>query len=331
MSQDALVPADPLTFPANPIPLDQMSKPERDAWRATGVIPSAPSADSPPAVPATPAASTDASSSPASEPGKPKKANAETRLAELLPEHGRLKAEHDRLRSELDALKRPAKSDAVAESSPAAGRPLDDLLASPDVSRAALSEAEFFAAYPTAGFGEFTRYTSRYEIAADRAVTAQRQTVRARETSFQEKYDQAVKADPTFVESLDPRIADLRPIDSLRAGERPGPMNVIAQEILESPIPAQIMAHLSAHPEELDRLAALPFPALLKAMGRLEAQLDAPAPPRTTQAVSTAPPPPKTLGTKNEVPADPVAGAIADGDFARYKREQNARDVAAAR
>ena len=161
----------------------------------------------------------------------------------------------------------------------------------------------------------------------------QRESVQAerhrRWTTYQDSVRKTAEADPSFKDSLSPRVLQLMPIDALPPGAAPTAQNVIAQEIVTSPSAPALLRHLSAHPEDLDRLERLPHAAAIaREIGRLEAKLETPAVP-VLKTTSSAPPPPSTLGTKPSVPADDAEAAIASGDVARYIAIMNRRELAA--
>ncbi len=76
---------------------------------------------------------------------------------------------------------------------------------------------------------------------------------------------------------------------------------VVLQAIQTSDQGAEVAYHLATHPEEATRLAALPPVVALRALGRLEARLEAPV-----AAASLDPTPPPTPKPR---PLAPVGGA----------------------
>ena len=327
---------------STPNPIAAMSPSERTNWRLTGDPKSSTTAASIPAVPAVPATSTDVSTAPASEPGTPAK-GVKARLPELDADIQDLRSRlaiRAQLREEL-AQTAPAVQTPAAASSPAPTSPtLPQILASPDLRRAPLSDAEFFTQFPEATFADFGRYTARYEIAASRAIDAQQAAVtqrqqqyQTREAAFFERRKAAIEADPNFEANLSPSVLALKPFDLVVGTQEPVlPVHILAQEIFVSPQSAQIMAHLSAHQDEFDRLASLTsIESIARAIGRLEAKLESPsaAPALAIVPTSTAPPPSRTLGTRVTTPADDVQSAVKEGDFRRFREAENRRAVAA--
>jgi hypothetical protein len=334
------------TAPAPPSdPIAAMSPDERQQWRLTGDLPgttpdpSTTPADSSPAAPAAQVESTDSSIPPASEPGtsaKPSKVKA--RSAELDAEIAALNdklSTRARLRAQLSepdptpSVSRP--SDATpAASSPATVAPLDQLLKSPDLSRPPLEDAEFFAAYPQATLGQFSRYQTRYETLAMQREHSAASQVTTRIRSFVERRNAALQERPTLMADLDPRVATLTPIDALPPGTAPTALNLVAQEIVESDQAVALMQYLSDHPEVYDRLASAPSrDVILREMGRIEALASQPVSPSrvvSPKTTTSAPSPTTSLGSRPTGTTDAAAAAIGAQDFGRYRAEMNDRD-----
>jgi hypothetical protein len=149
-------------------------------------------------------------------------------------------------------------------------------------------------------------------------------------SKYNERLAKATEGDPDFMGKLSPEVSELRPTFTLEQGQRPGPLNLIADEILSSEHAPALMLHLSEHPDVFQRIAALRTPPeVLREMAKLEARLDA-APTATVSRAEVS---------KAHAPVRPVAGAphTADqvpGDDASYedhKRYWNARDKQASR
>lgn len=275
---------------------------------------------------------------PASESGAKRKTSdpeKDERYHELLADRARYRADNERLQQQIDALMagKPTKSDAAAESSPAVD--VESVITSPDVSNPELSEADFFAQFPDASYGQYARYIARYAVMSDRA-SAKVLTDKERR---QQAYDNALKTDPAFSkDALHEKLRDLPSMDELPPGQAPTMLNLLMQEVRVSPDAPKLLKHLSAHPEIVERIAGLTNVGdLFRAMGRLDAELELasasekkPAPP-APKPTSAAPPPPITLGTKPAVPADDVESAVAEGNFSRYEAAANRRDLAASR
>jgi hypothetical protein len=330
-----------------------MSVTERSHWRLTGELPSTPAeardraetsddpAASSPADPAVQEASTEVRESPDSEPGtsaepattsSKTKANAETRKAALHAEIQDLLTRRNALRAEM-AAPPPQSVPDVRPASSSGPLPLSEFLARPDVAKPILTDAEFFAAYPDADYGAYTRYTSRYEVLSIRAEDQQRAAIEARQSqlmtqarTYAERV-QSAQAEQAF--PIGEHLTGLVPASLVPDGKPVNAGNVIAQEILESEQPAALLRHLTDHPEAFHALAALPSAlAVAKAIGRLEAQIGSPLTPPSPVAKTTtsAPAPVETLGRKPSASADEAKAAVAAGDFARYASAMNAKE-----
>jgi len=170
------------------------------------------------------------------------------------------------------------------------------------------------------------------------------QALLVRDQSFRERLTAAKEADPAFVEALSDDARNLGGIDhALRSGQQPGPVHIIGELVYDSPHAVAFLKHISADPAALAQLVAPPahlqrLPPQVRAQAhidhlvtefrRLEGRLAyeealaardgaasaSPAPPRS---VSSAPPPPPTLGKAGRS-TDPVAAALARGDFEAF-------------
>lgn len=327
--------------------LAALSPAARESWRLTGELPSStpPSSDdtsaSSPDAPARQAGSTDPQVPPASETGTTSKPKTEDRFQTILRERREAREENERLRQRLAEVERKALETPASEK-PAAAKPLsmDEVLRAPDVSRPALTEAEFFEQFPDAPYGAYARYAARYEIASSRQEDSRTQQQEQRQRTIAERHEaatrrwqKAVEADPALSEVLEGPIGMLPTVDSLEPGQRPTAAHILGQELLMSEAAPQIASYLSEHPDEVQRILALPsFDGIIRAIGRLEARLThSETASNTRQPVRTvtkAPAPPVTLGRKVEVPADEESSALSDGDFRRYRDAANARELA---
>ena len=334
MSTDAN-PAESSPAPTTPRPavdLGSLSPEQRDEWRMTGNVPEpkaeetpdpSPSpAESAPAPPGEQAASTDATSQAASEPAPPKKSNADTRIKTLLAERHaeRVKREAaERRLAEIEA--RQTTPDAKAAPSPASDgfQPFD----------------AWQTEHPDGQYDDYlldkfkhvqrSEREAEYRAATEQRIASERQT---RVGAFLSRVDEALTANPTMRDALNPEIVGLRPVDALEPGEPVTAENAIAQEIMESAMPVKVMAHLSEHPEVLEELRSLSPAGVIRRMAKIEASLESPAVP-PTKTVSSAPALTTTLGSRPAVPGDAVQSAIKAGDFSRYREAANAREIAA--
>lgn len=304
--------------------LASLSEPQLLEWRKTGALPDpsqiAAAADPAPAEPAEQAASTDATPEPASEPVK-KKANADTRVQELLADRAAERLRAERAERELQDLKTKSAPDAK----PAAPSPAPTGETFPEFDA-------WLAQNPTGSYEQYidARTDHRYELRS-KTDAAQREVMTRVEQS-QARVSEAVKADPTFATRISPEVAGLKPIEALRVDEPATALNALASEVMKSPITPVLMLHFSEHPEDLRRFAAIQTPyEFMREFGKLEGQLSS-APAKAAPAPKTqtdAPPPGTTLGSRPGVPGDPVLSAIRQHDTGAYIKEMNARELAA--
>ena len=293
-------------------------------------------AASAPAQPRDKAPSTEGSETAASEPATPQKpkskvAERTTEIdAEIAQLHAKL-AERARLREDLRApepARRGPSDDAPAATSTAAPS-LQALLDRPDLSRPPLGDSEFFKSFPDASVSDLVAYRSRYEWASQGRVGAIQAQRDGRLQSFVERRDGAIAEDPTFRQTLDPRVDNLVPVDLMAPGQIAGPLNVVAQEIYESEHAVQLMRHLSANPKELDAMQRMGPREIVRAIGRLEATVSVVPPQPVVKTTTSAPKPTSvSLGTRGSAPADPANSALAAGDFRRYMTEKNRQESA---
>jgi hypothetical protein len=334
-----------------------LSPEARAHWKLTGEIDpkaTAPAPDAPaegghslsteaassPAEPAAQAEEIASPTTPASEPGTPrKKSNAETRVQELLAENKRLKALAERSAPPPAAeAARPA-ADARPEPSPvtAATTTLASFIDAPDLTKAPLSDVEFFTQFPKANTGDFTDYRLNYRQGlTDRQAAATRQ-FDTLHTQYHERVDPVVAADPQIWDKLPTEFRDAKPTGiTLETTDRSRTAwNDLAREIFVSPKAGELMTYFAAHPEEMSEIAALPNEnSVIKAVARIEARIDSDSVPsrpvvrpRTT---TSAPPPGTTLGRRTaNPPVSDAKAAVANRDMGNYKAIMNAKDVAA--
>ncbi len=305
---------------------------QRQTWRETGEWPDAPTlssskpADSTPAKPAVQAASTDASSSTASEPVAPKKANADTRKAELAAEIQDLLSQRDRLRAEVQS--RPARPspdpDAHAASSPAPTKPsLTQLVNAPDPSQPLLSDAEFYEQFPNATIGDFAKYVTNHTVEnRDQAKTAQ-QSRQSFFSAIQDVVKSVSNGDTAEYAKLMDTLQS--PVSLLKAGLDPLPVNYAMEEVFQSPNAKALTAHLIEHPEILDGLTSQRD--AIWTIARLDAQLDTPSVNSQPVPVTNAPAQPAKLSGKSAAPVDELEQAIRNRDTRAYNRIMNSREA----
>lgn len=331
--------------------LAALSPASRQAWRLTGSLPDAPpsdplstsSTDSSSVVPAVPDTSTDVSASTASEPVTPKKrSTAESRKPELEREIQTLLDRRRALREEVQREEGSRRVSAQPPTPAAASSPAPEpetvqaFLDRIDPTQPYLTEGEFFERFSSAAYGDYTRYTVRYEHASQHARQSQQDRAKGLKQSFDQRVEQAIKDDPTFTSKLNQdivsRIIHAGPSSALPPGVSPTAMHIIGEEILLSPVAPQVFLYLSEHPGELDRLAGLPNEAaIVREFGRLEVRLTSspsvPSPTPVVKTTTSAPAPPEVLGRKPAAPADEASAALAAGDVRRYITIMNRRET----
>lgn len=334
--------------PVSPPDLASLSKPARDHWRLTGEFPSTTPAESPdpsstpppdssPAEPAAQVASAEAQVSPASEPGTPttRKSNADSRKAELKAEIDSLLAERARIRAEVEAER-------SARSQPATPPTPPQAASSPATADAPFPTYDQWIAADQARLNSPDSYQDYQDARADHRwslkerAAAARQAEQTRQQQFETRKQEMIArlktasdANPEFLAKLDPRWQQAVPVEALPPGTTPHALNVIAQEVFLSEHGPAMMAHLSAHPTEFDRLLSFQTQdQIVRAMGRLEAQLSSATPQPVVKTTTSAPPPAPTLGSKPAGGIEDSRAAVAAGDFSRYKATMNRQEVA---
>jgi hypothetical protein len=130
----------------------------------------------------------------------------------------------------------------------------------------------------------------------------------------------------SFMSRIAPEVAQLEPSFNLPPGQRVGPQNVIADELISSEHAPALMLHFTEHRDDLQRIASLRTPRdIAREMAKLEARLDA-----ATTATS-----PKPQVSKANPPVRPVTGAPhtvdaepgPDASYEDFKRYWNAREA----
>jgi hypothetical protein len=300
----------------------------REARRAERMgKPLAPAAETPAAV--EPAA---AAAAPALEGGRPvskRQQDVNTRIREAVERAtAESTAEVTRLRAQLAAPAAPAPVE----------KPATPPAAAPPVAKFPEYE-QYLETNPTATLRDWmdahADWRDAQKTASEQTRTAAEQQAQAhqtRVTTFSDRVKERVTANPKFLETISPAVTGLRPFADLKEGERGGPLNVVAEEILDSPVAPALMEHLSAHPEELERLGSLKDPrAVVREIAKLEALYDqaerAPAAPRL-KTVTSAPEPATTLGARPASGGDPVASAVAHNNFLGYRAERRRQRLA---
>ena len=149
------------------------------------------------------------------------------------------------------------------------------------------------------------------------------------------------KDQETLLSQADPDLLEAKPTFMLPPGTPPGPENAIADEIMSSEHPTELILYLSEHQEDVNRLLGLPSSyAIARAIGAIEAKLplngngaEKPEvkPEKKAEApVSKAAPPVKPVTGSAQVSGDEELDPE-EVDFDRWVSVQNARDARARR
>jgi hypothetical protein len=206
---------------------------------------------------------------------------------------------------------------------------LEQLVNHPDITRPPLNDTEFFTQYPDATLGDLTDYRTRHLMLRERAVQSVQSHTMSRQQAFLQRREQAIQANPEFLNTLDPWVKALVPSSSLPKGTTPGPLNDFAEELLDSSVSNELMVYLSEHPEAKAGLERLPHrAAVARELGRLEGKVTAVPRQSVSKTTTSAPAPAKTLGGRPATPANEADSAVAAGDFTRYKLSKNRSEVA---
>ncbi len=328
-----------------------LSPSEKASWRLTGELPqtsdapeadSAPAdtsaplteADSSPAAPAVQDVSTDTAPPPASEPGTPKKANAETRKAQLNAEIQALLAKKKALETDLASSTRSSQApDVRPASSPAQPETLtlDSVLTTPDLSKPRIPETAFYEQFPDASAGDYIEYVSTYKALSVLQADRHSQTQAQRQSSFEATIRAATTEHPDLPTLLPQPLQYAPPVELLGPGVSAGPLNYVMQEVYEAESPSAVLRYLADHPETVTALAATQSPReTVRMMGQITARVSASSvPPQSVVKTTTsAPTPPHTLGSKAAPPVDEIKAAVAAGNSRRYNELMNARESA---
>ena len=140
-------------------------------------------------------------------------------------------------------------------------------------------------------------------------------------------FQDRIKADPELVSKIDPEIGNLEPTWVLKPGVAPGPLNVIADELISSEAVVPLMLHLTNHPEEFEKLQALPNAReIARAIAKLEDKLTATPPqPAPKESVSRAAPPVRLLPSSVQADGNDDVDSD-DTPFEKHFTVYNSRD-----
>lgn len=332
--------------------LAALSEAERLEWRKTGAFPDAPAPTETPDEPESddePAPQSEAAATPEPAVAQPKPpTRLEQRVARLkedadlyadtirqlggtVPELGT--RTYVKPQDEIDHLVRYrqdllARTNALLRQrpSPPPAAPVPPVVAPAPTAESFPAFEQWIETHPTEDFNAYVREAARHEarqiLAEERQQWAEAQAT----AQYRERVQAFVTEHPDFDQVVAPILALTPPTEQIETH------TALANAIRRSPNgPALLYALGRDQQQVFHRLAGLPAPFALYELGKLDASLSQPAAPSgSPQPHTQAPPPPHTLGRKPAEPADPVRGALADGDFRRYSREQTARELAAA-
>jgi len=251
----------------------------------------------------------DAAASDAAKTLAKRKRTAQDRINDLARDKYRLEGENAALRAQQSS--RSAAAD-PAQPAPPPASPSDAGLVEP--------KEEDFDTY-----AQFVRATSRYET---RLALADQDRSRAVEQG-QAQYREIASAHDARVAAFKAITPDYDDVIASQTAVYPTP--VLAEAVLHSDLAPQIAYHLNSHVDEYRALNALPPGLLLKALGRLEARLEAAHPSASAPNPKPVPPPPAPL-TPIATGGSAAPASPDDLPFGRdYIRAQNQADVARGR
>lgn len=319
------------TAPEAP-PIEKWSDKQRSDWLRTGKTPTPEAPKTEESAPSTPAAEQKpAESAPASEAGKkqepPKPRGAEQRKEQLAAEIQDLLRQRAELRREIAEAGKGGKQPEAA-AAPPTEQPKEQPRAAERPKRPKVDDFENYEAYDQA----LDKYVE------DLTAWQAKQTLEADRTARQQADDQrkAQEATQSKQRTLAEKLIDASQKHSDFAGklaefeaEHGGVSQTIADTIAESEHGAELAYHLVTHPEEVQRIGALGPLAQARELGKIEASLAGttkpPEPPKPK--TTAASPPPTELSGKTTAPEDEAKAALEAGDFQRYKRIMDARDL----
>lgn len=264
-------------------------------------------------------------------PGNPRH-DAKARIAQLAREKNEAKREAEEARAEVARLK----AEREASPKPDVGAKPAEATATAEDPEPSTEDFESYEQYVKAQ----ARWEARQEIKAERKKDEERQNVerqvehvKKRGETFRERVFAAEKADPGLKTRLAaPDAVELQkrlaPSWSLPPGTKMQAINDISDAIIDSEQAAGLLVYLAENPDALDRIESLPDPpAVMRAIGRLEALVSQEATPEPTPkpvaAVSQAKPPMKPISGS---PAAGEENVDDEDDFDAYKRKADSRD-----
>lgn len=188
----------------------------------------------------------------------------------------------------------------------------------------------------TAWMRAVARWEGRTEY-RNQAIQQQRQQAVAREhweneqknRSYFERMSARITRDPDFAKKLDASpVGDLKPFHLLAPNEPRTVYSAIADQIMTSEIPDKLAEFLIDNPSDFQRLATLNPRDLVRAIGKIEARLEAVLPGPAQPAISTAKPLIKPVGASPVVSDEDVGDDedLSEAAILRHHKRENSRD-----
>lgn len=127
-------------------------------------------------------------------------------------------------------------------------------------------------------------------------------------TTFKQDIDSAIAADAQFLTGISQDVLSVPTFETLRDGERPGPLHFLGEELLRAEKPTALMRYWTEHPDKFQRFATLPPREITRQIAIDED--------RASAAARTAGTAPKAMSTSQaKPPMRPVIGSPhASGD-----------------
>ncbi len=239
-------------------------------------------------------------------------AEARRELVSERTERQRLAAEMAQVRAVLDAAARGQRG-APAERAQNGGKPTEE-------------EYENYADFVEAR----ARWAARQEYSQVANYAAQQHAEAKRTERIGKDVDAMIErvtaASPNWGQEFSQEVLSLTPSFMLPAGGRVGGDNIVADEIVRSQHGPGLMAHFTANPTDLQRIASLRTPReIAREMAKLEARLDAATTGDSAKAESSKAKPPVRPVTGSPQDADPTEPTD-DLPFDEWVRRANAKD-----
>lgn len=170
---------------------------------------------------------------------------------------------------------------------------------------------------------------------AEAEKQAQRQAAQEGQTrawrEAQDACSERINQDPELVKRIDPDLA--KAIEYTKPGQMPTRLTALGDEILKSPIPAELLVYFTEHDGELKRVYEAPdVREMARMIAKIEAKLEEnglppakaePEQPKPERKVSSAPPPMKPLAPSAAVVGgEDIMGDIDLDTYRRLSRKQ---------